>query len=137
MLSQPTGSLGSATASESELAAPQQCELLICATHFLGDGMALHRFANDFFIMLGSTKTQHELWTLLHDEWLSRCSKADNDVSLYANDHLAVKLNMFGIDISSSKFDGRSDSPRREVPSRSSSSRFQNKPNKIGCKFHL
>jgi len=59
----------------------QQCEILICATHFLGDGMALHRFANDFFSLLGCSKSQHELRTLLHTEWSSRWVKADNDMS--------------------------------------------------------
>jgi hypothetical protein len=27
-------------------------ELFICAAHFIGDGMALHQFANDFFGLL-------------------------------------------------------------------------------------
>jgi len=61
---------------------PQQYELLICATHFLADMMALHRFANDFFNLLGSEMDLHELRTVLHDEWLARWVKADNDVSL-------------------------------------------------------
>jgi hypothetical protein len=53
-----------------------QFELFICAVHFLGDGMALHQFANDFLSLLGSPKTQSELETLLADEFqssLKRC----------------------------------------------------------------
>ncbi|KAF8846056.1 hypothetical protein BDN67DRAFT_992998 [Paxillus ammoniavirescens] len=44
-------------------------DILICAAHFLGDGMALHQFANDFFGLLGSQKTQEELERQLSDEW--------------------------------------------------------------------
>jgi hypothetical protein len=47
-------------------------ELLICATHFIGDGMALHQFANDFFGMLGSARSQEELDQLVTDEWKQR-----------------------------------------------------------------
>ena len=47
---------------------PVKFELLICATHFLGDGMALHQFGNDFFSLLGGAKTQLELEDLLVDE---------------------------------------------------------------------
>ncbi|KAF7307351.1 hypothetical protein MIND_00529100 [Mycena indigotica] len=41
-------------------------DLLICATHFLGDGMALHQCANDFFGLLSE---QASLETILEDEW--------------------------------------------------------------------
>jgi len=44
-------------------------ELLICAAHFIGDGMALHQFANDFFGLLGSARSQEELDQLVADEW--------------------------------------------------------------------
>lgn len=47
-------------------------ELLICATHFIGDGMALHQFANDFFGMLGGGFSQEELDQLVVDEWKQR-----------------------------------------------------------------
>ncbi|KAH7927276.1 hypothetical protein BV22DRAFT_295710 [Leucogyrophana mollusca] len=50
----------------------QNHDLLICAAHFLGDGMALHQFANDFFGLLGSEKTQGELETQLNEEWRAR-----------------------------------------------------------------
>lgn len=49
-----------------------QYELLICAMHFLGDGMALHQFANDFFGLLGSQRTEAELEAILSDEWRAR-----------------------------------------------------------------
>jgi hypothetical protein len=47
-------------------------ELLICAAHFIGDGMALHQFANDFFGMLGGACSQEELDQLVVDEWKQR-----------------------------------------------------------------
>jgi hypothetical protein len=50
-------------------------ELLICAGHFIGDGMALHQFANDFFGLLGSAFSQEELDQLVADEWKQRWSQ--------------------------------------------------------------
>lgn len=44
-------------------------DLLICATHFLGDGMALHQFANDFFVILGSSIDETALLKKLTAEW--------------------------------------------------------------------
>lgn len=44
-------------------------DLMICATHFLGDGMALHQFANDFFVLLGSCMDQTALLEKLTIEW--------------------------------------------------------------------
>ncbi|KAG5647756.1 hypothetical protein DXG03_008479 [Asterophora parasitica] len=49
-----------------------KCEFLMCAAHFLGDGMALHQFANDFFGLLGSSSTPTELAALLSSEWETR-----------------------------------------------------------------
>jgi len=46
-------------------------ELLICAAHFIGDGMALHQFANDFFGLLGGS-SQEDLDQLVVDEWKRR-----------------------------------------------------------------
>jgi hypothetical protein len=43
--------------------------LMICATHFLGDGMALHQFANDFFVLLGSYMDETALLEKLTAEW--------------------------------------------------------------------
>lgn len=58
----------------------QQYDLLICAMHFLGDGMALHTFANDFFGLLGSDKTDLELELQLSEEWKARWAGNSNDV---------------------------------------------------------
>ena len=44
-------------------------DLMICATHFLGDGMALHQFANDFFVLLGSSMDETALLEKLTIEW--------------------------------------------------------------------
>ncbi|KAG7099636.1 hypothetical protein E1B28_001462 [Marasmius oreades] len=50
----------------------QEYDLLICATHYLGDGMALHQFAHDFFTLLGN-HTEGELREILQEEWETRC----------------------------------------------------------------
>jgi hypothetical protein len=47
-------------------------ELFICAAHFIGDGMALHQFANDFFGLLGSASSPEELEHIVADEWKQR-----------------------------------------------------------------
>lgn len=47
-------------------------ELLICAAHSIGDGMALHQFANDFFGLLGSPSSQDAMEQLVADEWKQR-----------------------------------------------------------------
>jgi hypothetical protein len=44
-------------------------DLMICATHFLGDGMALHQSANDFFVILGSSMDETALLEKLTIEW--------------------------------------------------------------------
>jgi hypothetical protein len=59
----------------------RQYELLICAMHFIGDGMALHQFANDFFCLLGCEKTAPELELQLETEWRERWASNGNDVS--------------------------------------------------------
>jgi hypothetical protein len=46
--------------------------VLICATHFLGDGMALHQFANHFFGLLGGPSSVQELESQLDNELQSR-----------------------------------------------------------------
>ncbi|KAJ6503384.1 hypothetical protein C8R47DRAFT_1105925 [Mycena vitilis] len=57
----------------------QNFDLLLCATHFLGDGMALHNFANDFFSLLASGRADEDLECMLTDEWYSRWGgKADH-----------------------------------------------------------
>ncbi|KAJ7040460.1 hypothetical protein C8F04DRAFT_1208817 [Mycena alexandri] len=50
----------------------QSFDLMLCATHFLGDGMALHNFANDFFTLLASERADEDLECMLTDEWYAR-----------------------------------------------------------------
>lgn len=68
--------------SDGNLKGDQNIDFLICATHFLGDGMALHQFANDFFTLLGSTLSQENLATQLSVEWSERCSNIKNAVNM-------------------------------------------------------
>ncbi|KAL1722196.1 hypothetical protein EV715DRAFT_248064 [Schizophyllum commune] len=53
-------------------------DILICATHFLGDGMALHTFANDFFGLLGGGASEVELSKLVEDEWRAAVRRASD-----------------------------------------------------------
>ncbi|KAF9041766.1 hypothetical protein BDZ89DRAFT_1109706 [Hymenopellis radicata] len=50
-------------------------DVLICATHFIGDGMALHNLSNDFFTLLGGPNDEEALRKLLVEEWNRRCNK--------------------------------------------------------------
>jgi hypothetical protein len=50
------------------------CDFFFCAVHFLGDGMALHAFANDFFTLLGSEKTLVDLSKMLEEELVTHTS---------------------------------------------------------------
>ncbi|KAJ7293723.1 hypothetical protein C8J57DRAFT_35901 [Mycena rebaudengoi] len=59
----------------------QEFDMLICATHFLGDGMALHQFANDFFSLLGGGSADEDLRSMVTDEWYSRWGGKKNDVA--------------------------------------------------------
>lgn len=56
-------------------------DLMICAVHFLGDGMALHQFANDLFTLLGSANSQVELEQLLSEEHRLCVARSVDDVS--------------------------------------------------------
>lgn len=71
----------SASADEGEIELQREYELLICAMHFLGDGMALHQFANDFFGLLGGAQSDEELRDLLQEEWRTRWATAPEEVS--------------------------------------------------------
>ncbi|KAF7311038.1 hypothetical protein HMN09_00647300 [Mycena chlorophos] len=67
-------------------------DLLLCATHFLGDGMALHQCANDFFTLLSS---QASLEMMLNDEWEKRVGsiKAKESLSSFGlPDSLETRL---------------------------------------------
>ncbi|KAJ8702249.1 hypothetical protein PTI98_000985 [Pleurotus ostreatus] len=58
------------------------CEWIVCATHFLGDGMALHQFANDYFSLFGSSKSDDELEAIMQDEWAMRWKKIPEECSV-------------------------------------------------------
>ncbi|KZT30818.1 hypothetical protein NEOLEDRAFT_1144356 [Neolentinus lepideus HHB14362 ss-1] len=68
-------------------------DLLICAAHFLGDGMALHQFAHDFFTLLGSEKPQTELVAQLQCEWES--CRSENVLPPCLEDNLPVRGSKF------------------------------------------
>jgi len=68
------------TTSNSSADIPANYDILICATHFLGDGMALHQFANDFFALLGSPAMNHEFMSTLSSEWQLLCGKLREQV---------------------------------------------------------
>ncbi len=40
-------------------------EVMLCTTHYLGDGMALHTFMNEFYTLLGSDKSTTDFATLI------------------------------------------------------------------------
>jgi hypothetical protein len=42
-------------------------EIMLCATHFLGDGMALHTFMNEFYTLLGSERSSLDMIDMLED----------------------------------------------------------------------
>lgn len=44
-------------------------DVMLCATHFLGDGMALHTFMNEFYILLGSSQTTSSFATTISAEF--------------------------------------------------------------------
>jgi hypothetical protein len=58
----------------------QNFDLLICAAHFIGDGMALHTFANHLFGLLGSCLDEPELRVLLEQEFKGRREVNTNKV---------------------------------------------------------
>lgn len=47
----------------------QNFDLLICAAHWIGDGMALHTFANELFRLLGKFSDEFELMIRLEQEF--------------------------------------------------------------------
>ncbi|KAF4604942.1 hypothetical protein EYR40_003725 [Pleurotus pulmonarius] len=58
------------------------CEWIVCATHFLGDGMALHQFANDYFSLFGSSKSDDALEAIMQDEWAMRWKQTPEECSV-------------------------------------------------------
>ncbi|KAI0652039.1 hypothetical protein C8Q79DRAFT_1005272 [Trametes meyenii] len=87
----------SASEDEGEAEAQHDYELLICAMHFLGDGMALHQFANDFFGLLGGAKSDDELRDLLQEEWLARWQTLPQESVLPAalEDNMPLRVSKF------------------------------------------
>ena len=72
---------------------PIDHELFICAAHSIGDGMALHQFANDFFGLLGSASSQEEMEQLVADEWKQRWGRPlPADVRLSQSWYHAARL---------------------------------------------
>jgi len=105
-----------------------QHDLLICAMHFLGDGMALHAFANDFFGLLGGKETDEDLSQRLSDEWKARWGKAPHDMAVLPSaleDNIPMKWSKFrraaaaaDFEMSQQKLVGGQAFPRRKHPER-------------------
>ncbi|KAI0785040.1 hypothetical protein C8Q75DRAFT_723299 [Abortiporus biennis] len=113
---------------ESTTELQSQFELLICAMHFLGDGMALHAFANDFFGLLGSDKTDLELELILSEEWHTRWGSSTNNAAILPStleDNIPLewsRLRSVAADVdfqmSQQKLVGGQTFPRRKHPER-------------------
>jgi hypothetical protein len=56
-------------------------DLLICSTHFLGDGMALHQFAHEFLGLVSSNTDDAGLLEILEAEISSRRAKSADEGS--------------------------------------------------------
>ncbi|THH02591.1 hypothetical protein EW026_g309 [Hermanssonia centrifuga] len=106
----------------------RQHELLICAVHFMGDGMALHQFANELFGLLGSDKSEDELETMLDEEWKSRWGNESNDASILPSaleDNIPLRWSKLrtvaaaiDFEMSQQKLIGGQSFPRRKDPER-------------------
>jgi len=57
------------------VSSPSDFDLLLCTTHFIGDGMSLHQFANDFLHLLANDMTDPELEAGRYLEWQKRMVK--------------------------------------------------------------
>ena len=77
----PDAASGQLSAMQSDTPQDPTHDLLICAMHFIGDGMALHTFANEFFGLLDSDKDDAELRAVLDNEWQTRWGNFTDDVS--------------------------------------------------------
>ena len=49
-------------------------DLMICVTHFLGDGLGVHQMANDLFVFLGSCMDETAFLETLTIEWSEKYS---------------------------------------------------------------
>ncbi|TCD62410.1 hypothetical protein EIP91_006938 [Steccherinum ochraceum] len=101
-------------------------DILICAMHFLGDGMALHAFANDFFGLLGGQSSDEQLKQQLSEEWKERWGSLPQDVSVLPSaleDNMPVKWSRLrraaaavDFEMSQQKLVGGQAFPRRKDP---------------------
>ncbi|OCH94684.1 hypothetical protein OBBRIDRAFT_810282 [Obba rivulosa] len=114
--------------SESTTEPDHHYELLICAMHFLGDGMALHQFANDFFGMLGSDKNDADFEAMLETEWRERWQDIGADAAVLPKsleEHMPLSAGRFrraaaqiDFQLSQEKLVGGHVFPRRKHPER-------------------
>lgn len=99
-VSTPRGSRSSAsfdTIPKDEDVLVHEYDILICATHFLGDGMALHNSANDFFGLLGSERSLAELSDILELEWATRWRSKTCEVTILCQKYFRMScLIIFG-----------------------------------------
>ncbi|KAH8099348.1 hypothetical protein BXZ70DRAFT_1000890 [Cristinia sonorae] len=105
-----------------------QHDLLICAMHFLGDGMALHQFANDFFGLLGGPESDEQLIQRLSDEWSTRWPVTPQDLLVLPSaleDNIPVKWSRLRRVVAAADFEmsqqrliGGQGFPRRKHPER-------------------
>lgn len=72
----------------------REYEMLLRATHFVGDGLAMHQFGNDFFALLAGRKSDDELQDLLQEEWYTRWHVTPDEVSSFPLHGLAQNLTM-------------------------------------------
>jgi hypothetical protein len=66
-----TGTLPSTTLPNPNSVSSDELELfevMLCTTHYVGDGMALHTFMNELYTLLGSGRSDVELMVLLESE---------------------------------------------------------------------
>lgn len=55
-------------------------DVLFAAMHYLGDGMALHQCANDFFRLVTGDKSDDALAKVLEDEWEARIGRYTTEI---------------------------------------------------------
>ncbi|KIY67184.1 hypothetical protein CYLTODRAFT_397528 [Cylindrobasidium torrendii FP15055 ss-10] len=62
-----------------------QHELMICTTHYLADGIAIHQLTNDFSTLLGGQLNESELMSLVAREWEAQYKKTAQNTALPAS----------------------------------------------------
>ncbi|KDQ07963.1 hypothetical protein BOTBODRAFT_166498 [Botryobasidium botryosum FD-172 SS1] len=84
-LSSPVSSAGSNAES-------QEFNFLLCTTHYLGDGMALHTTANEFLGLVGGEKSTGELKDMITEEWRAKWKKSSdvNPLPVAVEDRLSL-----------------------------------------------